>query len=69
MRNKEKEDTLKLPKGTTLTLDGEQYVLESGTVTVKREFLYSVDDPPEGPTTVMCQIDIDAEKFVPDADE
>ena len=68
MKSKEKKDTIHLPKGTTLTLDGEQYVLESGKVTVRREFLYSVGDDPDDPTETVCHIDVEAERLTPDAD-
>jgi len=69
MNDKEKKTTIHLPKGTSLTLDDEQYVLESGKVTIRREFLYSVGDDPDDPTETLRHIDIDAERLVPDADE
>jgi len=64
MNDKRSEkNKLTLPKGTTLTLDGEEYVLESGTLEWDREYLYAVGDPPEKPTQIVDSVTIEVETW------
>jgi len=65
MSAKDKEVTLDL-SGATLQLDGEEYILESGELTVRVDYLYSADDAPDDPTMVQEHVSIQAETYNPE---
>jgi len=60
MRNR-----ITLPQGTELTLDGEQYVLETGEIVINTDYLYSVDDDAGDPSEIAVHASITAESIDP----
>jgi len=72
MASKEKTKTTTLDlSGARLELDGDEYYLESGTLTLTTDYLYGPSDNVDNPIEKMHMTEIEAETvcFEVDADE